>query len=104
MGSNRARPLNLGQIWAFCEDHLPCKTGASPSMRCPATVIVFIMERATDPSIPETDLRAAHAVLAQLVITHGDAFLPLFECLDLELDKIERRQRIRERALAIVGA
>mgnify|MGYP001314002769 CR=1 FL=1 len=48
------------------------------------------------------DLQTAYEVAAQLVVDHGDQYLPLFERLDQEVQLRQERDTLKDRALAVV--
>ncbi len=47
-------------------------------------------------------LKRALRLCAKIVVLHGEAYYPLFERLEKELKYAEEKQKIKERALAIL--
>jgi hypothetical protein len=58
---------------------------------------------ADNEEVSSEDLRTAYQVAAQLVASHGDEYLPLFERLDQEVQQRDEKETIKHRALAVAN-
>ena len=57
-----------------------------------------------DNAVDEARLRHGLAVAAYIVVRHGDAYAPILDRLQAELDAMQRRQSPAERARRVLAS
>ena len=62
----------------------------------------YTRKYANGEPVSHEDLASAFEQAAQLVVEHGDEFLPLFERLDQELQQRNEQEAARERTKEVV--